>query len=217
MKEEQIYKVVTVGEGINNIMQGRVGKTSLILRFVNNKFKEDSQETIEAYYLDKTVNIKNHEVKLSIWDTAGQEKYNALAPVYYKNADVAIIVYDVTVRETVDKAKKWIRELKQYALKEDIIFVIVGNKSDLAHEIDVDQEFIKQICTENNAKSFLSSAKNSKGINEIFQYIGEQLIAKEVASTRNRGRTGTLKAENKQDSVMLGKTKAKQNKSTSCC
>lgn len=111
--------------------EGRVGKTSLTVRYCNNNFDEDQPSTYNAAYLEKTIVLdNNHQKNLAIWDTAGQEKFHALAPMYYKDAVGAIIVYDITFKESFDKVQKWILELKEFAQKK-IVICIAGNKCDM--------------------------------------------------------------------------------------
>jgi len=107
--------------------EGRVGKTSLTLRFCNDHFDGNQESTINASYLEKNVTTASNEnVTVAIWDTAGQEKFHALTPLYYRDALGAIIVYDITFKESFDRVQKWIEELKQYGGK-DMIIAIAGN------------------------------------------------------------------------------------------
>ena len=103
-------KIVLIGES-------GVGKTSIISRFVNNKFSSTLPSTPGAVFATKTILIEGKKIKFEIWDTAGQEKYRALAKVFYKNAHVCILVYDITRRETFEELKNfWINEIKVNSL-----------------------------------------------------------------------------------------------------
>ena len=115
-------KVVVLGEA-------RVGKTSITLRFVKNEFDKEQDSTIDASFLGKKVTVGERNVMLNIWDTAGQEKYHALAKNYYQGASGAILVYDVTDVDSFEKAKSWYLELRKYIGKTAPI-LIAGNKSD---------------------------------------------------------------------------------------
>ena len=90
MKE---IKVVLLG-------QSGVGKSSLVLRFINNEFRPYFETTLGAAFTKKSVTYKNSQFKYLIWDTAGQEKYKALTPLYYRDAQVALLVYDVGNEKT---------------------------------------------------------------------------------------------------------------------
>ena len=99
-------KVVLLGEG-------RVGKTSLVLRFCKDTFTESQAPTIQASFLDKTVSVGDNRVSLAIWDTAGQERFHALGPIYYRDADAALLVYDITDPDSFIKVKSWVKELRK--------------------------------------------------------------------------------------------------------
>ena len=107
-----------------------VGKSSLVLRFVTNNFKPYSESTIGASFMSKVIMVHGKPIKFQIWDTAGQEKYHSLAPMYYRGAAAAIIVYDITRANTFNTLKTWVEELKSKGPK-DIIIAIAGNKADL--------------------------------------------------------------------------------------
>ncbi len=114
------FKVVLLGESA-------VGKSSLVLRFVKREFHEFQESTIGAAFLTQTVQIDDTTVKFEIWDTAGQERYHSLAPMYYRGAQAALIVYDITSKESFLKAQNWVRELQRQA-NANIVIALVGNK-----------------------------------------------------------------------------------------
>ena len=89
-----------------------VGKSSLVLRFVTNTWKIDTSSTIGASFLSKMIIVDGHPIKFQIWDTAGQEKYRSLAPMYYRGAGAAIIVYDIMRRESYECLQSWVEELR---------------------------------------------------------------------------------------------------------
>lgn len=102
------FKLVLLGESA-------VGKSSLVLRFVKGQFHEFQESTIGAAFLTQTVCLDDTTVKFEIWDTAGQERYHSLAPMYYRGAQAAIVVYDITNADTFARAKTWVRELQRQA------------------------------------------------------------------------------------------------------
>merc|ERR1711904_716504 len=104
------------------------GKSSLVLRFVKGQFTDYQGSTIGAAFLTKTV--PEFKVKFEIWDTAGQERYHSLAPMYYRGAAAAIIVYDITNRDTFQRGKQWVKELQRQG-NPNIVIALSGNKSDL--------------------------------------------------------------------------------------
>ncbi|GAB1295571.1 Ras-related protein Rab-21 [Apodemus speciosus] len=120
------FKVVLLGEGC-------VGKTSLVLRYCENKFNDKHITTLQASFLTKKLNIGGKRVNLAIWDTAGQERFHALGPIYYRDSNGAILVYDITDEDSFQKVKNWVKELRKM-LGNEICLCIVGNKIDLEKE-----------------------------------------------------------------------------------
>ena len=132
---EQSIKVVLLGDS-------GVGKSSLALRFVTNEFRPYSESTIGASFMSKSIRVPvspasksnasvqpERDIGLKIWDTAGQEKYRSLAPMYYRGAQVAILVYDITIPASFVALQEWVLELQHNALP-DLMLIICGNKSD---------------------------------------------------------------------------------------
>ena len=117
------FKVVLLGEG-------RVGKTSLVLRFCKGTFTDGQPPTIQASCLDKVLRIGDKSLHLVIWDTAGQERFKSLIPSYIKDSAVAIVCYDVTSRDSFLSIEKWIEDAR--ALRDDdVLLILAGNKSDM--------------------------------------------------------------------------------------
>ncbi|KAI4125996.1 MAG: hypothetical protein LQ338_003978 [Usnochroma carphineum] len=117
-------KLVLLGEAA-------VGKSSLVLRFVNNDFQENKEPTIGAAFLTQKCNLPHRTIKFEIWDTAGQERFASLAPMYYRNAQSALVVYDITKPTSLVKARHWVAELQRQA-SPGIVIALVGNKLDLS-------------------------------------------------------------------------------------
>ena len=118
------YKVVLLGEG-------RVGKTSLVRRYLENEFSDKQKSTVQAnMYSTKDLQIGEHTARIAIWDTAGQERFRALGPIYYRDANGALLVYDITDAETFEKVRTWVRELRKM-VGDDIRICVAGNKYDL--------------------------------------------------------------------------------------
>ena len=117
-------KVVLLGDQ-------NVGKTCIVLRYVEGTFGTDVTSTIGAFFLSKKVNINNNNIKLQIWDTAGQERFRAMAPMYYRGAHAAILVFDVTDVNSFVTMKGWVSELiDNLSPTDDIVLSIACNKSD---------------------------------------------------------------------------------------
>ena len=104
-----------------------VGKSCLVLRFVRNEYVDDLDTTVGAAFLTKTVTLDGAPVKIEIWDTAGQERYRSLAPMYYRGAQAAVVVFDLTSRDSFEGAKTWVKELQKKA-DPQVVIALAGNK-----------------------------------------------------------------------------------------
>lgn len=209
------FKLVLLGESA-------VGKSSIVHRFVKNTFDDLRESTIGAAFLTQTITIpeSNTTVKFEIWDTAGQERYKSLAPMYYRNAHAALCVYDITSRLSFNKAQDWIKELKKQA-PEGIIIALVGNKSDLDDNREVEESEVEEYVQQHNeldGGSIITaecSAKTGDGVLEIFNKIGRALPIEEAInaeSHRSRQSGGR-----RPGGVDLNRPRHPQQQSSSCC
>ena len=166
--EENNFKIVLIGES-------GVGKTSIISQFVDQIFENDLQTSTGGSFSSKTLTFNNGKtIKLEIWDTAGQERYRALTKIFYKNALAAVLVYDITRKQSFEELKNyWIKQIKESA-PENIILAIAANKSDLLDREQVNEDEARNFAKENNALFYETSAKNSIGVNELFIGIGKK-------------------------------------------
>jgi len=200
------FKVVLLGEG-------RVGKTCLCLRYVQGSFSGDQESTIQATYLDKRLNVGKRSVRLMIWDTAGQERFHALGPIYYRDANGALLVYDITDRESFNKVKNWVKELRKIVGK-NIVLVIAGNKADLEKQRQVDDAEAKDYAASVGAHHLLCSAKTGKSVEEVFLELTKGMLKQSIIKGTTAGAPG--RPENK---VFVGITDDTQKKPDSggCC
>ncbi|KAA8520779.1 hypothetical protein F0562_014949 [Nyssa sinensis] len=122
-KIDYVFKVVVIGDSA-------VGKTQILSRFTKNEFCFDSKSTIGVEFQTRTLAIKSKVIKAQIWDTAGQERYRAVTSAYYRGALGAMLVYDITKRQSFDHVARWVEELRAHA-DNSIAIMLIGNKADL--------------------------------------------------------------------------------------
>ncbi|KAG0351287.1 GTP-binding protein of the rab/ypt [Podila minutissima] len=174
------FKLVLLGESA-------VGKSSLVLRFVKDQFDDYRESTIGAAFLTQTISLDDATtVKFEIWDTAGQERYKSLAPMYYRNANCAVVVYDITQSSSLDKAKSWVKELQRQA-DPNIVIALAGNKSDLSARRVVETEEAQAYADEAGLLFFETSAKTATNVNELFTSIAKKMPLDMLANPRPRG------------------------------
>lgn len=161
------YKLVILGDIA-------VGKSSIAQRFVNGKFGTLHEPTIGALFLTKKINIQNYVAKFEIWDTAGQERYHALTPMYYRNANAAVVVFDVTNPQSYERAQKWVSELLEKA-NSGIIIAICGNKVDLDENRKVNSDEVKKYAEQIGSFYIEVSAKINLNIDKLFEDIANKL------------------------------------------
>tara|TARA_B110000438_G_C15525280_1_gene526026 strand:- start:1 stop:591 length:591 start_codon:yes stop_codon:yes gene_type:complete len=180
------YKVVFFGDT-------SVGKSCIAARFVQNQFVEFQEPTIGAAFLSSTVDIDDKKIRFEIWDTAGQERYRSLAPMYYRNANTAVVVYDITNNDSFIGAKIWINELRNKG-PDNCLIVLTGNKSDLENKRKVNKNEIQNFVDHNDVIHILTSAKTGQNIKEMFFKIAEKSKHKPIGILKNKI---TLKNKNK--------------------
>ena len=151
-----------------------VGKSCIMLRFSSNQFREEHELTIWVEFAIKFYEIKNKNIKIQIWDTAGEEAFQSITKNYYKNAIGALLVYDITKKSSFDHLKNWLDNIRENSSR-NIKIILIGNKTDLEDKREVTfqegEEFAK-----NNGLFFLeTSAKNFTNINESFNKLTEEI------------------------------------------
>ncbi|KAI6234519.1 Ras-related protein Rab-18 [Aphelenchoides fujianensis] len=161
-------KILIVGES-------GVGKSSLMLRFVDDTFDPELAATIGVDFRVTTMNIDGNVVKLAIWDTAGQERFRTLTPSYYRGGQGIVCVYDVSNRATFDRLEHWILETETYCTKNDAVKILVGNKIDSPHrEVSYDEGM--QFARKNKMLFIEASAKTADGVRMAFEELIEKIL-----------------------------------------
>ena len=162
-------KVVLLGES-------GVGKTSIISQLMEQEFNDEQTATTGATFSTKTMVFDNKGICFEIWDTAGQEKYRALTKMFYKDAGAAILVYDITRQASFEELKNyWANQVRENAPKK-IVLAVAANKSDLIDTEQVDEKTGRAFAKEIGAIFKSTSAKNQKGIEELFKDIGNKYL-----------------------------------------
>ncbi|ERN14594.1 hypothetical protein AMTR_s00038p00155900 [Amborella trichopoda] len=169
------YKLVFLGDQ-------SVGKTSIITRFMYDKFDNTYQATIGIDFLSKTMYLEDRTVRLQLWDTAGQERFRSLIPSYIRDSSVAVIAYDVANRQSFLNTPKWIEEVRTER-GSDVIIVLVGNKTDLVDKRQVSVEEGDAKAHDLGVMFIETSAKAGLNIKPLFRKIAAALPGMETLSS----------------------------------
>ena len=164
---DHVFKIVLLG-GAN------VGKTSVYTRYMQGDWSAKTQASISANYLEKTVTVPgtDRKLKIQVWDTAGHERFRTINRIYYRDASAALMVYDVTDRDSLyNEVNFWLKDLQANA-PSHCVMGILGNKVDLSTKLQVSLDELQEFALKSNIKHFQEgSAKTNKGINDVFSKI----------------------------------------------
>ena len=196
-------KLVLLGESA-------VGKSAIVLRFAKGQFTEFLELTVGAAYVERTICLADTAVRIEIWDTGGSERFHSIAPMYYRGAHAAIVVYDITNAHSFARAMTWVRELRHQACS-DVVIALAGNKSDLSEKRAVEYLEAEEYANENDLIFLETSAKESNNVNEIFLAIVRRLCQKVEG-------TGPIGVES-DEAIRMGTQQNRRHKEskTSCC
>ncbi|KAJ8565647.1 hypothetical protein K7X08_008223 [Anisodus acutangulus] len=212
-KIDYVFKVVLIGDSA-------VGKSQLLSRFSRNEFSLDSKATIGVEFQTRTLEIDHKTVKAQIWDTAGQERYRAVTSAYYRGAVGAMLVYDITKRQSFDHVARWLEELRGHADK-NIVIMLVGNKTDLGSLRAVPTEDAKEFAEKENLFFIETSALEATNVEtafvnvltEIYRVVSKKsLVANEAESAA--GSSALLRGK---EIVVPGQEPVPSGSSYSCC
>ncbi len=164
---ELVIKILIIGDS-------RVGKTSLLLKYVEKLFPEEHISTIGVEYKEKNIIKDDFNIKLQIWDTAGQERFRSITKNIYKNTNCVLFVYDITNMESFKNVKHWIKDTEN--IDKDIKGIIIGNKTDLENERVISKKDLDEIGNKYKMAVLETSAKNGKNVNECFELLVDELF-----------------------------------------
>ncbi|CAL6045646.1 Rab2a [Hexamita inflata] len=167
------FKVALVGDTA-------VGKTCIATRFTTNTFNKQEISSNSAAFYKKTVSVQDQYVKFQIWDTAGQECYKSLAPMYYRSAIAVLIVFDLSRPKTFEEVRYWVNEVQQKG-SQNTQLILLGNKVDIEARA-VSQELGKQFAKQVGAKYYECSAATGEGVQQLFEEIASNWLNKKTAS-----------------------------------
>ncbi|KAJ3196646.1 Ras- protein Rab-6B [Irineochytrium annulatum] len=173
------FKLVFLGEQ-------SVGKTSLITRFMYDTFDNTYQATIGIDFLSKTMYLEDRTVRLQLWDTAGQERFRSLIPSYIRDSSVAVVVYDITNRNSFQNTSKWVDDVRAER-GNDVIIVLVGNKTDLSDKRQVSTDEGEKKAKEFNVMFIETSAKAGYNVKALFRKIAQALPGMESSGSEGNG------------------------------
>ena len=172
--KEFVFKIVILGDAA-------VGKTSLINQYIEHSFQEDYKPTLGANIIRKDIHVDkiNANVRLIMWDLAGQEKYNVIRSMYFQGCVGALLVYDITRRATFETVKsKWLRDFEKYVKKEGT-YLLIGNKTDLTEQRVVSTDDGNGFAREINASDFIeTSAKYGENVEKTFENLVHNILNK---------------------------------------
>ena len=130
IKHEGRVKILMLGES-------GVGKSSILLRFTENKFSNDFVTTLGVEYKQKVLNVENKNILVQVWDTAGQERFRTITPVYYRSVNGVVVTYDITDKESFNSINYWMKNMEESADIKNLDIVLVGNKNDLKEKREI--------------------------------------------------------------------------------
>ncbi|KAI8645350.1 P-loop containing nucleoside triphosphate hydrolase protein [Parasitella parasitica] len=209
---DYVFKLIVVGDS-------GVGKTNLLGRFAHDTFDFASKSTIGLDLTVKNMDIKGKRVRAQIWDTAGQERYRSITKRYYRGAVGALLVYDITKRESFESLGRWLNELKINEAHPDSMVMLVGNKSDLEPQREVSQEEALNYSKINGIMFMETSALESTNVQKAFESLIHTIFDKLSGklATMDDKKAKIMRGQAIQISAPLNsETKNKHNNSCAC-
>ena len=197
-----IFKVLLLGNS-------DVGKSSLLLRYVDSVWNDAFVPTIGVDFKVKTLNINDKKIKMQIWDTAGQERFRTVVATYFRGAHGILLLYDVTNKDSFKNLENWLIEIEKNA-QEKVLKILIGNKCDLNDDREITTEEGKAFALRNGMEFMETSAKMNTNVTEAFETLGKLMI-----EFNSKGNQGTQK-NNDNKNLKAGSGKNLKTKK-GCC
>ncbi|KAF5760535.1 putative small GTP-binding protein [Helianthus annuus] len=201
--DDYLFKIVLIGDSA-------VGKSNLLARFARDEFYPNSKSTIGVEFQTQKIEVKGKEIKAQIWDTAGQERFRAVTSAYYRGAVGALLVYDISRRQTFDSIGRWLNELHTHS-DMNVVSILVGNKSDLKDAREVSTEEGKMLAESEGLFFMETSALDSSNVTAAFETVVKEIYnilsrkvmqsQKHEPSLSGNGKTVVLETDSDQDNV----------------
>ncbi|KAF9679396.1 hypothetical protein SADUNF_Sadunf06G0010900 [Salix dunnii] len=213
--DDYLFKIVLIGDSA-------VGKSNLLARFARNEFYPSSKSTIGVEFQTQKMDINGKEIKAQIWDTAGQERFRAVTSAYYRGAVGALLVYDISRRQTFDSIGKWLNELQTHS-DMNVVTILVGNKSDLKDAREVPTAEGKVLAEAQGLFFMETSALDSSNVAAAFQTVVKEIyniLSRKVMMSQDLNKPGAPELGNGKTVVLQGYGNQEGNAGTKkgwCC
>ncbi|KAL2895164.1 Ras-related protein RABA5a [Bienertia sinuspersici] len=211
--EDYLFKIVLVGDSA-------VGKSNLLARFARDEFYPNSKSTIGVEFQTQKIDINGKEVKAQIWDTAGQERFRAVTSAYYRGAVGALLVYDISRRQTFDNIGRWLNELHTHS-DMNVVTILVGNKSDLKDAREVSTAEGKDLAEAQGLFFIETSALDSSNVASAFQTVVREIyniLSRKVIQSHELKKSDSSSLSNGQTVVLQDENTTEDNpKKGGCC
>ena len=176
---QHLFKVIVVGAG-------KVGKTSLTIRFAEDRFRESYLPTLGVDFMTKNLTVNEAKVKLQLWDTGGQEFVMSLLPFYFSGAAGGVLVYDITNRNSFNSLDYWLKQIRQNA--GEVPVVLAGNKVDIADKRKVSTEEAQAFAADKNLLYLETSAKTGISVPDLFEGIVKVIVEREAKKRASKSK-----------------------------
>lgn len=198
---DHLFKILLIGDS-------GVGKTCIMCRYSHDAFSSNYVSTIGVDFIMKTIELNGQRIKLQIWDTAGQERFQAITASFYRGAMGIMLIYDVTNGQSFDNISRWLRNIDQNA-SEDVVRMIMGNKSDLAEARLISKEQAEKVAIHHAIPFMETSAKANINVAEAFREIALRILEKQTEKNQTQTSSSspssqTINAANKQNTPGFG-------------